>query len=210
MEKSLDGLEPTMKQKRQVDDDFGLLDDEIEDISEAMQLSDAQRTTTRKSPVQQPTDNSDNYEVMSSMSNVEVPMKGGSPAFSIHADKVYILYPSLFQDPNIFGRFSIPQNINLDPLPERTETKSTEKNETPQIMPLESLHDDLNQPKRVSRRQAPNPPPQPSEKSAANPSSSEKPAARPAQNKKNVETHLTGTIVVLNQDVNEINKKDSY
>lgn len=223
MEKSLDGLEPKMKRKRQADDDFGLLDDDVEDISDALQLSDVQRTSTRK-PAQQSPDNSVNYEVKTSMSNVEVPIKGGSPAFSIHADKVYILYPSLFQDPNIFGRFSIPQNINLDPQPERTETKSTEKNDPPRMMPHESLHDDPDQPKKVSRRQAPNPPPQPSEKQSANPppqpsekqaanppsQPGEKAAARQAPNKKNVETHLTGTIVVLNQDVNEINKKDSY
>ena len=48
------------------------------------------------------------------LQDINLPMKAGSPAFKIIASKVYILYPSMFQDPNIFGRFSIPQSINME------------------------------------------------------------------------------------------------
>lgn len=48
------------------------------------------------------------------LQDIQLPMKAGSPAFKIIASKVYILYPSMFQDPNIFGRFSIPQSINME------------------------------------------------------------------------------------------------
>lgn len=48
------------------------------------------------------------------LQDIKLPMKAGSPAFKIIASKVYILYPSMFQDPNIFGRFSIPQSINME------------------------------------------------------------------------------------------------
>ena len=48
------------------------------------------------------------------LQDIKLPLKTGSPAFKIIASKVYILYPSMFQDPNIFGRFSIPQSINME------------------------------------------------------------------------------------------------
>lgn len=48
------------------------------------------------------------------LQDIKLPVKAGSPAFKIIASKVYILYPSMFQDPNIFGRFSIPQSINME------------------------------------------------------------------------------------------------
>ncbi|CAO1402333.1 unnamed protein product [Diamesa hyperborea] len=48
------------------------------------------------------------------LQDINLPLKAGSPAFKIIASKVYILYPSMFQDPNIFGRFSIPQSINME------------------------------------------------------------------------------------------------
>lgn len=156
-----------------------------------------------------------NYDVKTSESDVEVPMKGGSPAFSIHASKVYILYPSLFQDPNIFGRFSIPQNINLDPIPDKkndkksSPTSAVQQNDPPVVLkpnvPSSNANqysrnvnsDPYNPYRRLTRRQAENPPPSPSSNDDEN-------------RKRNVETHLTGTIVVLNQDVNEINRKDAY
>lgn len=168
----------------------------------------------------QSADKAANLEVKSSLKEVQVPLKGGSPAFSIHADKVYILYPSLFQDPNIFGRFSIPQNINLDPLPDKKVTKvdplqaGAPSYQPPMLDNFEDmfkaqLHNDeavMNpqnfrmsdepsafEDKKVSKRQTANPTPKSND-----------------DKKRNVESHLTGTIVVFNQDVNEHNRKDSY
>lgn len=159
-----------------------------------------------------------NYDIETTANDVEVPMKGGSSAFSIHANKVYILYPSMFQDPNIFGRFSIPQNINLDPVSEKQSkrTSSVPQSEPPVIMRpnvnpnqfARSFESDpyhpyqANRGQRIFKRQAENenPPPPP-----APPLNDDN-----ANGKRNVETHLTGTIVVLNQDVNEINRKDAY
>lgn len=63
-------------------------------------------------------ENSDRNENLqeSVINDISMPKKDGSPAFKIVASKVYILYPSMFQDPNIFGRFSIPQNVNMEGL----------------------------------------------------------------------------------------------
>lgn len=186
----LDGDEATkLKQKREVDNNMLYMDDEIAAVTND----------------QQPVDNNVKSEVKSSLTSVELPTKGGSPAFSIHANKVYILYPSLFQDPNIFGRFSIPQNINLDPLPDKTILKTAED---PAAMKIQDFSDNINNPfeeeelelgRRMYRRQAPNP------STIASKTSSKK-----DEKKRNVETHLTGTIVVLNQDVNEFNRKETY
>lgn len=157
------------------------MDDEVAGATNELQSADA-RT---------------NFEVKSSLKSVEVPMKGGSPAFSIHADKVYILYPSLFQDPNIFGRFSIPQNINLDPVPEKTVTKTKDPAVQPKPIMMNPGNYNANE-RKISKRQADEAP------------SQKAPSKRETDKKRNVETHLTGTIVVLNQDVNEVNQKDSY
>lgn len=170
---------------------------------------------------QQSADQNLNYEVKSALKNVEVPMKGGSPAFSIHADKVYILYPSLFQDPNIFGRFSIPQNINLDPLPEKTFMKNSDTNQGANTLQRETSSNGFNpfrqQGRKMYRRQASDqqaPDQQASTQEAPN---QQAPNPAPAikkskkeEKKRNVESHLTGTIVVLNQDVNEFNRKETY
>jgi hypothetical protein len=186
------------KQKREAQTNWVYMDDEFGEANNEHQSPDVKA----------------NYDVKTSVTDIEVPMKGGSPAFSIHASKVYILYPSLFQDPNIFGRFSIPQNINLDPLPDKQDAKSPEavpKVDPPVVMkPNRPNQNQLvnngnsnpynpyqpNKGRRLMRRQAENPAP---------------PQQNDEENmKRNVETHLTGTIVVLNQDVNESNRKDAY
>ena len=193
LEKFLDNLESTSsqtKQKRDIEDTF-VLNDEIGEAPVEPENKDRQGT----------------FDVKTTIDNVQMPMKGGSPAFSIHASKVYILYPSLFQDPNIFGRFSIPQNINLDPLPDKSSSSKTSiptsmiqqpeiSNEYGDPLPSEE--------RKMFRRQA-EPFSTPIQQSQET-----KPASRKGDKKRNVETHLTGTIVVLNQDVNENNQKESY
>lgn len=144
------------------------------------------------------------FSVKTDATSLEVPEKSSSPAFSIHATKVYILYPSLFQDPNIFGRFSIPQNINLDPENEASKGSHNQKpDQQPVIVagnqgnsmqmntPFGNLYQ---QGSRRTSRQAPS-----------------SVAVKPNEVlKRNVESQMSGTIVVLNQDVNEINQKDAY
>lgn len=179
MEEALDKLDVSKpRAKRQ--NDYEYLNDEVAEAS-----NDAQA----------------NFDVKTSLKNVEVPMKGGSPAFSIHADKVYILYPSLFQDPNIFGRFSIPQTINLDPVPDKSVSKGNglSNNVDSNLPPNQQSMGFGEKGKRVNKRQATEPT-----------LTQRPPSKKEADKKRNVETHLTGTIVVLNQDVNEINRKDSY
>jgi hypothetical protein len=137
------------------------------------------------------------YEINSTTNSIQLPLgKKGNPAFSIHASTVYILYPSLFQDPNIFGRFSIPQSINMDRSVSGDEKMKAEilkmpphQQQLPNV-PLKVI------PGRKGKRSAePASPPSPKQQ---------------ADEKKNIETHLTGTIVVQNQDVNENNRRDSY
>jgi hypothetical protein len=124
-------------------------------------------------------------DISTATNSIQLPLgKKGNPAFSIHASTVYILYPSLFQDPNIFGRFSIPQSINMD-----RSVLSDEKSKA-EVLNMPPNQQQL--PSRKGKRSAdPTPPQQP-----------------PADKK--IETHLTGTIIVQNQDVNENNRRDSY
>lgn len=139
----------------------------------------------------------ENFDVKATVDNIQVPMKGGSPAFSIHASKVYILYPSLFQDPNIFGRFSIPQNINLDPLNEKSTTAKT--NVPTNVFQQPSYSSDYGdfypqRERKLFRRQADSTPQQEQQQPQE-----AKPNPRKGEKKRNVETHLTGTIVVKKQ-----------
>lgn len=146
-------------------------------------------------------------EVDSISNTIGMPLgKKGNPAFSIHAKTVYILYPSLFQDPNIFGRFSIPQNINMDKnVLGNEKTNPSGKPEVliappqpPSIPPQNRI------PTQMPQQVHPNYPSRKGRRSAdASP-----PATQPP--KRNVETHLAGTIVVQNQDVNEYNRRESY
>lgn len=149
------------------------------------------------------------FDVKTTIDNVEVPLKSGSPGFSIHASKVYILYPSLFQDPNIFGRFSIPQSINVEPFSENTVTKSSLPANLIQQPENSNVYGNTypREEKKLFRREAEGisePPPQ-QQTQRVRPS-----LRRKAEKKRNVETHLTGTVVVLNQDVNENNQKESF
>lgn len=167
-------------------------------------------------------------DIDTALKTVELPLsKGGHSAFSIKADTVYILYPSLFQDPNIFGRFSIPQNVNMDPSKEER-MPVIENTAAPKVQPppVRNFQPEQNFPSnhlpfypRNRRSSALNP----YEQNYANDEASvgnqqndyneeqEEYQQQQAENqKRNVETHLSGTIVVLNQDVNENNAKESY
>lgn len=204
LEDFLDKLDPAPKQKREIEDSF-VQDDEIEDT---FVLDDEISEMLNDSPMEEKTGNLD---VKTTVDKIQLPERAGSPAFSIHADKVYILYPSLFQDPNIFGRFSIPQNINLDSFADKSSSSSktsipTEAMQQPEV----SNSFDDNSPRegrKLFRRQAEdNPKPQ----QQPQPQPQEAKPSRKGEKKRNVETHLTGSIVVLNQDVNENNQKESY
>jgi hypothetical protein len=179
------------KGKRDVRSNYGFLEDEL---TEANKIARSPKIKA-------------NYDVKSSGSEIEVPLRNGSPAFSIHASKVYILYPSLFQDPNIFGRFTIPQNINLDPVPDK-------KPEFSDYIPPEATKPLANPPPPKAINSNPYSPYQSNRNRRARhvegPPSDTANAKDEADKKRNVESHLTGTIVVLNQDVNEINRKDAY
>lgn len=140
--------------------------------------------------------------IKSTTNQIKLPDKQSSPAFSIHAQKVYIIYPSLFQDPNIFGRFSMPQSVNLDSNQKKSiggtpgnslAAPNTRQFPTLNQNPLMNLHP---QGKRLMRRNAP--------------LADDLAQAKDEEKKRNVETHLNGTIVVLNQDVNEYNRKGAY
>lgn len=220
------------------------------------------------------------------INDISMPKKDGSPAFKIVASKVYILYPSMFQDPNIFGRFSIPQNVNMEGLGgsgEKREEKVTkgddevlvEKETTSdgqQVQaPVQNQRDSTNalnipQPSQFSsqnyashpyqnqqkyyqygqQRQLPNIYPsmhrrlgnmqinnekgstnsgvqmrsptgmsrrmanQDETNPTENTNENKAEAEETPEEKRQVETHLNGHIVVQNQDVNEYNVKHSY
>lgn len=176
---SLDEIEDKTRNKRQADE-----------LNYANQ--DPSEVSNEQDQVQETNDEA-NFEVGNTLQRVQLPPKTGSSTFSIHAEKVYILYPSTFQDPNIFGRFSIPQTINLDPLAAKTVTRNDElqagqSNSSPSL----SQQNDPPNSSAYLRGKRQLPPPKRDDK------------------KRNVETHLNGSIVVLNQDVNEFNTKESY
>lgn len=181
MAMSLDKLQGT-RNKRQADDDFNYVSEEPSGITNEQV----------KEPDQvQETNDEANYGVGNTLQSVQLPHKTGSSTFSIHAEKVYILYPSTFQDPNIFGRFSIPQTINLDPLAAKTVTQSDELQAGQSNLSPSLLDESPNSSAYLrGKRQLPSP--------------------KREEKKRNVETHLNGSIVVLNQDVNEFNTKESY
>lgn len=148
-------------------------------------------------------------DVNSIAKSITIPLGGkGTSAFSVHAKTVYILYPSLFQDPNIFGRFSIPQNVNLDKsspgnvatIPQGRPSPQGYRRSTPDIIRAQSNPNQM-YPSHKGKR------------SADQPATTDPPQAPPQQappEKRNVQTTLTGTIVVQNQDVNEFNRRESY
>lgn len=199
METSLDMLEGALRPKREAGNNLKYLDDN--QMTDEGQLGDAEAK----------------FEVESAMRTVKLPAKEGSPAFSIHAQKVYILYPSMFQDPNIFGRFSIPQNVNLDPIPGTTEPPTIGQQQAQKhVQNVDKYLDsfgqtqtsfrNLDEPAMMIRGKR-----QLSKQATANPPKSNQKSTRKEDNKKrNVENSLKGTIVVLNQDVNEFNRKESY
>jgi hypothetical protein len=228
IQKLVDPNNPYTSKKKKPTKKFGKRKREVEEDSEDDENENAEQSD----------DLDANDVVNNAVNEVSIPLNGktgGTPAFSIHADKVYILYPSLFQDPNIFGRFSIPQNINLDPVPDKTVAQAADiQNSFQQLQEQQKQQQILEQKRlraqkapravhliqnqhqqqimrRQSKREAENPmttesssPEQPQAKKQSSPKKSE------VNQKRNVEAQLTGSIVVLNQDVNEYNLKNSY
>ncbi|KAG5681552.1 hypothetical protein PVAND_010972 [Polypedilum vanderplanki] len=171
-------------------------------------------------------------DVRSTVQKVKLPLNKGHSAFSITANTVYILYPSLFQDPNIFGRFAINQNLDsskeLKTSVDEEETSSDKEaiQNTVKLPYFESMK------LPYARRVQPQPPQyiqqpsyrniRPFRRSAVDFSvesdyhqppyfdEQQQPPQEEAYDSRNVETHLNGEIVVLNQDVNEKNIKESY
>jgi hypothetical protein len=135
--------------------------------------------------------NDSEEEIKSTLQTVEVPLKRGNPAFSINAKTVYILYPALFQDPNIFGRFIMPQNINMDSMKEKFD--SNEDNQKSSFDQKKIRDPEISPTITSGRRSA-----DPRDKFTNKPQ------------KRNVDNSLSGSVVVLNQDVIENNKSDSY
>jgi len=148
-----------------------------------------------------------NAEVQSTMQAINIPNTKGNPSFSIHANTVYILYPSVLQDPNIFGRLSIPQNVHMDRENEKSLNQPVQSSQMTNMLSSRrfNLQGNSNNVERYrNRRNVPIMPSQNQKYGESNPQ-------RKDQNsKRNVETNLTGTIVVLNQDVIEQNTKQSY
>lgn len=141
-------------------------------------------------------------EVNTVTKTIQMPLGGkGTSAFTVHATTVYILYPSLFQDPNIFGRFSIPQNIRMNNDQQAPDQRKVIK--SPQVMQGAPRSSYGSHKGKRSADPAPDPEPSPSPAPAAE----AKPATDP---ERKVVTDMRGTIVVQNQDVNEYNKRDSY
>lgn len=162
----LDELEGASRQKREVDENGG--DEKPSDVKELSR--------------------EDVNDVKSTLNEIKVPLKNGSPAFSIHAEKVYILYPSLFQDPNIFGKFTMPQTVNMDPM-------SVKQGEPPRSVPNIHVPQPVPANGRKFKREA-----------AAKPLKAPEDPSR----KRNLELKVNGTIVVVNQDVIENNLKEAY
>lgn len=190
MAQALEPLEDKSRSKRQTENEGQLADETLDD---------------------DPFKNSQ-LEIDSLTKTIQMPLgKKGNPAFSINAKTVYILYPSLFQDPNIFGRFSIPQNINMDKNSLGTETTIPGGNGQQPTKPEVQMAKPQSPQQPVPTPQYP-PQQYPSRKGRRSADPKEAAVAPKAEEpkKRNVESHLSGTIVVQNQDVNEYNRRESY
>lgn len=146
-----------------------------------------------------------NAEVQSTMQSINIPNKKGNPSFSIHANTVYILYPSVLEDPNIFGRLSIPQNINLD----RENEMSSNQQVQPTLKTSRRFNFQGNSNNLDGYRKRRNVPIIPLQSQGYENSNPEM-MTNPQRGDRKVETNLKGTIVVLNQDVIEQNTKKAY
>lgn len=148
-----------------------------------------------------------NAEVQSTIQAINIPNTKGNPSFSIHANTVYILYPSVLQDPNIFGRLSIPQNVHMDRENEKSLNQPVQSSSMSNMLSSRrfNLQGSSNNVERYRNRR--NVPIMPSQNQKYRESN---PQRKDQNSKRNVETNLSGTIVVLNQDVIEQNTKQSY
>lgn len=190
MAEALQPLEDKSRSKRQTENE-GQLGDEVKESDD-----DPFKSTQ--------------LEIDANTKTIQMPLgKKGNPAFSINAKTVYILYPSLFQDPNIFGRFSIPQNINMDKNTLGTETTIPKAlSAKPEVQMAQPQQPQQHGPAQYPPQQYPS---RKGRRSADPPAAAaEAPKKAEEPKKRNVESHLSGTIVVQNQDVNEYNRRDSY
>lgn len=152
----------------------------------------------------------------------------GNPSFSIHAEKVYILYPSIFQDPNIYGRLSIPQNINTGQAVEEHSESTAQTNHEPQPTSQPDLRrfgfnaagnvqyipttrnnstdnseDDLDDDEEYDEEEN-------DEVKDENDDDEDEDEDEDDDKPKSIANELQGTIVVLNQDIQETNLKKGY
>lgn len=148
-----------------------------------------------KEETAQPTHNSKNSTKSNSENAItadkDKPNSSGSSAFHIIAQQVYIINPSILQDPDIFGRFSIPQTLNLDK--NFPQTLNSNKN-FPQMLPRG------NPPYPLRRSMSGN-------ESAGGLNSKILPMNKKldetSENPVSIASNLNGEIIVQNQDVNE-------
>lgn len=172
------------------------------------------------------------------LQDIQLPMKAGSPAFKIIASKVYILYPSMFQDPNIFGRFSIPQSINMEGKGDLATSRDVSPTmgpivssmASPSLLPSPSY---LMQKQQYEQQQSKNQQQQNQQQRTQKDNPSKRmnyrrqpiliPTAEPIEledplpeqsdesaRERSIQTHMRGQIVVQNQDVNEYNTQKGY
>ena len=231
MEKRLDSFD---RKKREVSNHFLKLDsapiqndedDEVADDDDDNEVPDSGASTLT-------TDSA-------FLQDIKLPLKAGSPAFKIIASKVYILYPSMFQDPNIFGRFSIPQSINMDEKSDMSATKEILSPPTSGPLISAPSASSLSHPYNQNQQKKPYQPqpglkkqPQQNDPSrrmfnggqqqhlhqyrrqlSDEPTDSSEPTVPPfndSEQDKGIESHIRGQIVVQNQDVNEYNSKKVY
>jgi hypothetical protein len=172
-------------------------------------------------------------DVANTLQSIKIPLTNkGNPAFSIHASTVYILYPSLFQDPNIFGRFAIPQSINLDSKTTQKEQAQQEQHQQQKDEYIPQQQQQFNQ-NQYQQQQAYQSQPsyyqnmggrrnavpmrrsalQNDEEQQNDENKDDDNGAKDDESKskeKKITNTLSGSITVLNQDVNEINSKGGY
>lgn len=120
-------------------------------------------------------------------------------AFSINANKVYIFYPTTLQDPNMFGKLSIPQNINME----------ADSNKINWV--LRNLQNPSSEPmKQLRRNIRPKNDEDTIKVTNQNADETDNEEVDDKKSEAGVTTHLAGTIVVLNQDVAELNQQQGY
>lgn len=139
-----------------------------------------------------------NEEISSSKSFHEPKTKETErTTFSIHAQKVYILYPTSFMQPNIFGQMSIPQKIKMEnDLKDIDETLLLKQDQA-----SNPIADDREYTYPISNNDI-------QSRNFLKDKKNNKYDENDEEKRVDITTHLKGNIVVLNQDLNEVNKPE--